>query len=127
MLKEASMKKIIPAKFKKLIERNPLSLATVGSGNKPNVIGVACVKVVSGSQLLVTDNFMKQTRRNLVKNSSVCLAVWDKKFKGCKLSGTARYYNRGIWKECVRQLPENKGLPAKGAIIVTVKKLIPLK
>ena len=121
------MKTVIKPKFRKLIQGNPLAFATVGAGNKPNVIGVACVKVVSGNQILITDNFMGQTRKNLKRNSSVCAAVWDKKWKGCKLIGSARYYNRGIWQKCVRQLPENKGLPAKGAIIVTVKKLIPLK
>ena len=121
------MKIVITPAIKKLIQKNPLAFATVGTGNKPNVIGVACVKVVSKSQLLITDNFMGQTIKNLKKNSAVSLAVWDRKGKGCKLSGLARYYDRGIWRSCVRQLPENKGLPAKGAIVVTVQKLTPLK
>ena len=44
---------------KKIIEENPVAFATVGDVGKPNVIGVAFVKVVSKNQVLITDNYMK--------------------------------------------------------------------
>jgi len=116
----------INSEVKKLIEENPLALATVDEAGKPNVIGVAYVKVVSKNQILITDNYMKQTKENLEKNNNVCLAVWDKDWDGYKLVGTAEYFTRGKWKEFVEKMPENKGLPAKGAILVTVSKLIKL-
>ena len=116
----------INSEVKKLIEENPLALATVDEAGKPNVIGVAYVKVVSKNQILITDNYMKQTKENLEKNNNVCLAVWDKDWNGYKLVGTAEYFTRRKWKEFVEKMPENKGLPAKGAILVTVSKLIKL-
>ncbi|MCM8803600.1 MAG: pyridoxamine 5'-phosphate oxidase family protein [Candidatus Omnitrophica bacterium] len=120
------MIKITPD-IKKLIEGNPLAFATTDSIGKPNVIPVAYVKVVSKNQILITDNYMKQTKENLGKNNNVCLAVWDKNWKGYKLVGSAKYFTSGKWKKFVKEMPENKGLPAKGAILVTVSKLIKLR
>ena len=57
--------------IKKLIEENPIALATVCSDGNPNVIPVAFVKVVSEKEIVITDNFMKQTRENLQKNKNV--------------------------------------------------------
>jgi uncharacterized protein len=119
------MIKINP-KIKTIIEKNPLAFATVDGAGKPNVIGVAYVKVVSRNQVLVSDNYMKKTKENLRKNNNVCLAVWDKKWNGVKLVGKAKYFTSGKWKTFVEKMPENKGLPAKGAILVTVSKLIKL-
>jgi predicted pyridoxine 5'-phosphate oxidase superfamily flavin-nucleotide-binding protein len=111
---------------KRVIENNPVAFATVDKSGKPNVIAVSCVKVVSKNQILITDNFMKQTKQNLKRNNCVCTAVWDKKWKGYKLVGRAKYFTSGKWKKFVEAMPENKGLPAKGAIVVTVSKLIKL-
>ncbi|RLG20907.1 hypothetical protein DRN74_04165 [Candidatus Micrarchaeota archaeon] len=116
----------INEELKKLIEENPLAFATVDEAGKPNVIGVAYVKVVSKNQILITDNYMKQTKENLEKNNNVCLAVWDKDWNGYKLVGTAEYFTGGKWKKFVEKMPENKGLPAKGAILITVSELIKL-
>lgn len=112
---------------KKIIEENPVAFATVGDVGKPNVIGVAFVKVVSKNQVLITDNYMKQTKENLSKNNNVCLAVWDKDWNGYKLVGRAKYFVSGKWKKIVKEMPENKGLSAKGAILVTLSKIIHLK
>lgn len=116
----------INSKTKKLIEENPLAFATVNDAGNPNVIGVAYVKVVSKNQILITDNYMKQTKENLEKNSNVCLAVWDKEWNGVKLVGNAEYFTSGKWKEFAEKMPENKGLPSKGVILVIVSELIKL-
>lgn len=114
-------------KFKDIIEKNPMAFASIDSLNKPNVIGVAYVKVVSSNQILVTDNYMKHTVENIKNNPAICLAVWDTNWKGCKLIGQAEYFNEGKWKEFIDKMPENKGLPAKGAILITVENVIELK
>ncbi len=115
----------ITPKAKKIIEGNPVAFATVNN-NKPNVIAVAYIKVVSKNQVVITDNFMKQTKRNLAKNSNICLAVWNKKWEGIKLIGKAEYYAKGKWKKFVENMKENKGCPARGAILITVSKLVKL-
>ena len=117
---------MINSEAKKLIEENPLSFATVNEDGKPNVIGVACVKVVSNNQILITDNYMGQTKKNILRDNNVCLAVWDKDWEGYKLIGNAQYFDEGKWKKIVGEIPENKSLPFKGAILITISKLIKL-
>ena len=70
---------------------------------------------------------MIKTKENLKKNNNVCLSVWDKNWQGYKLIGKARYFSSGRWKKIVKQIKENKGLPTKGAILVSISKLIKLK
>ncbi len=111
----------------KLIEEHPVALSTVCKGNKPNVIGVAFVKVIEANKILITDNYMSHTKDNLEKNNNVCLAVWDKDWSGVKLIGTAEYFSEGNYVDVVKNIPENKNLSAKGAIVITVSQLIELK
>jgi uncharacterized protein len=110
---------------KQLIENNPVALATVTLNNKPNVIGVAAVKVVSDSEVLITDNYMNQTKKDIIENNNVCLIVWNKDLKGYKIIGKAEYFTEGKWKKHVEEMEENKYLPAKGAILIKVEKIIP--
>ncbi len=113
------------SEIKNIIENNPVSLATVMSDGRPNTVGVACVKVVSDYELIVTDNYMNQTPKDITANKNVCLLVWNKEMKGYKIIGQAEYFISGKWADYVKGLSENKGLPAKGAILVTVEKIIP--
>jgi len=92
---------------------------------KPNAIAVACAKVV-GDKIIITDNFMNQTVKDLRKNNRVCLLVWNKKWQGYKIIGRAEYHQSGKWKKFVENMKENKGLPAKGAILVNIEKTIKL-
>lgn len=110
-----------------LIENNPVALGTICEDNTPNVIAVSCAKVVSENEIIVTDNFMKQTRENILDNPTVCLAVWNKDEEGLKLIGKAEYHKDGKWRDFVKNMPENEGMAAKGAILIKVKKLIKLR
>jgi predicted pyridoxine 5'-phosphate oxidase superfamily flavin-nucleotide-binding protein len=85
---------------------------------------LAFAKVVSDKEILLTDNYLHQTIRDLQKNKNVCLLVWDKKWQGYKIIGRAKYFTVGKWKKIVVAMKGNKGLPAKGAILITVSKVI---
>ena len=111
--------------IKKIVENNPIVIATVINSNKPNTVTVMFVKVVSENEVLVTDNFMNQTLKDIKQNNNVAISVWNKEFKGYKLIGKAKYYNKGQWLDSVKAMKENKGLPAKGAILIKVSKIIP--
>lgn len=118
---------MIDKKLKTIIERNNIALATIDKNNKPNVVYVSCVKVFSKNQILITDNYMNKTKKNILDNKSCSLAVTDFKLDcGYQLKGTARYFSSGNWVKQVKALKENKGLPAKGAIVVTIKEIISL-
>ena len=114
----------ISDEIQKIVEENPLAVATVMPDGRPNAIGVAYVKVVSDNQILITDNFMNQTIKDITQNPNVVLLSWDKNMNGYKLVGTAEYFGSGEWLERIKQMPKNKGLPAKGAVLVTVNLII---
>jgi len=116
----------ITFKIKKIIENNPVAFATV-SGNKPYVIGVAYCKVLDKDTILITNNFMKSTVKNILKNNYMALVVWNKNWEGYQFLGKAKYYQKGRWLEYVKKMKENEGLPAKGAILVKVNKVIKSK
>jgi len=113
------------SEIKYLIENNPVSFSTIMAEVKPNIIGVACVKVVSEKEIVITDNYMSQTLKDIAFNKNVCLLVWNKEMKGYKIIGQAEYFNSGKWVDFVKNLDDNKGLPAKGAILITIEKIIP--
>ncbi len=114
----------INEELKKLIEDNALALSTVNESGNPYCIAVGFVKVVSANQILVTDNYMNETTRNLKKNPNVALSVWDTNWKekciGYKLKGKADYFTEGQWYDKIRTIPENEGEPCKGAILITI-------
>lgn len=114
---------MIDEEVKKLIESEAVAVATVMPDGNPNIVGVACVKVVEG-KVLITDNYMNQTIKDIKNNQRVALAVWNKKWEGYKLIGKAEYFNQGKWLEMVKKMPENKDMPAKGAILVNVDRVI---
>lgn len=117
----------INKELKNLIEENALALATVNEQGQPHCIAVAFTKLVSDNQILVTDNYMVETRQNILRNPKVALVVWNKDWQkdciGYSLQGKAEYFTKGEWYEAVKKIPENKGEPCKGAILVTINKI----
>lgn len=117
----------ISPEIKELIEKNALAFSTVDENNNPHCIAVGFPKVVSKNQILITDNYMAETRRNILKNKNVALVSWcrewEKSCVGYELKGTAEYFKEGSWCQAVKKIPENKGEPCKGAILVTVNKI----
>ena len=111
---------------KTIIEGNPVALATITKSDKPNQVVVAFAKYEQ-DKVIITDNYMAQTLDDIKINPSVCLVVWDKDWNGLKIIGEAEYFTSGKWMEFVKDIPENKGLPCKGAIVVSVKKIIESK
>lgn len=100
---------------KKLIEKSVIALATCYA-NKPHVIPIACAKVV-GKNIIITDNFMKKTKSNIQKNKNVELTLWRNN-KVYHTNKKASYFSKGKWMDFVKKMKENKGMPAKGAIIL---------
>ncbi len=117
----------IDDELKSLIENNVLTLTTVDNDKSPHSIAVAYVKVVDKDKILVSDNYMKETIENLKINSNVSLLMWNENWKkdcfSFELRGKAQYFTSGKWRETVKKIQENKGNPAKGAILVTITKI----
>lgn len=117
----------INPEVKRLIEENALALATLDEEGKPHCIAVGYAKVVSKNQILITDNYMVETRKNIQKNNNVALVVWDKNWQencvGYEIQGKAEYFKEGKWRDEVKKIPANAREPCKGAILVTIHKI----
>jgi predicted pyridoxine 5'-phosphate oxidase superfamily flavin-nucleotide-binding protein len=115
----------INEELKKLIEGNALAFATVDESGNPHCIAVGDVKVVSKYQILVGDNYMIETIKNIEREKNVALVVWNRYWEedciGYELRGTAEYFREGRWFEMVKKI--HKEFPAKGAILITVNKI----
>ena len=111
-----------------LLKRKTIvALATSDLNYKPRVIFVE-VNQVKDNLIIITDNEMKITKKNLLENNKVALLAFEEDYSYClKILGKAKYYKNGKWLNYVKKLKENKGLPAKGAIVVKVEKIIESK
>jgi len=118
--------KTLKHKDKKIIEENALAFSTIDQTKKPYVVGAACCKVVE-NKIIITDNFMKSTVKNIKNNSNVAIVAWDKDWNGCQILGKAKYYDSGKWLNFIKSIKENKDMPAKGAIVVSINKIIKSK
>jgi len=114
----------ISKKQKELIESNILAFATCDLWGKPNVIAVSFCRVVDKDKILVTDNFMNKTRKNLLENNKVAISVWSNDGnEGYQFKGRTDYLTSGKWKRIVDKDPNNKGLAHKAAVLVTVEEI----
>ena len=113
--------------IKNMIENNALGFATIGSDGSPHNIAVGSVKVVSDNELVVSDNFLEETVKNIKANSEVSLVVWARNWEenciGYELKGTAEYFTEGKWIEFIKKIPINDREPCKGVILVKVNKI----
>ena len=116
--------------IKNMIENNALGLATIDNEGNPHNIAVAYVKVISKNQIIISDNYLKETLENIKVNNNVSLVVWAEKWKeacmGYELKGKAEYFTSGKWLEFIKKIPVNKDEPCKGAILITLNKIKPL-
>lgn len=110
-------------KIKEFIENSPVYISTCDRKCNPHVIVVACVKVIDDRKMLITDNYMKTTAKNLLSNSRVEALIYNKQWKGCRITGSAKYHKTGKWMDYVKSMKENKGHPAKGAVILTASRI----
>ncbi|MFA7301296.1 MAG: pyridoxamine 5'-phosphate oxidase family protein [Candidatus Shapirobacteria bacterium] len=117
----------ITLNIKELFEKSVVAFGTCNSDYIPNVIAVACCKVVADNQVLITDNFFNKTRHNLSANNHVSLSFWnpvdgDNNW-GYQFKGTAQVFTEGKWKKMVDSDPDNVGLAHKAAILVTITEI----
>jgi len=107
--------------IKDKIEKAIIAVATVDSENKPHVIAVMYVKI-KDDKIVITNNYMSSTLKNLNNNPNVSLVFWEKE-KGWRIDGRAEYFNSGEWLDFVKGLPENKGESANGALVIDIENI----
>ena len=101
--------------------KNKIVVLSTVNQDKPYSIAVE-VNKIDGKQIIITDNYMYTVIENIKNNPNVCIVYHDNK-NGIRINGKAKYYNSGKWLEFVKKLPENEGMPAKGAVVIEIQEI----
>jgi len=102
------------------------AVATATKDGVPNVVCVAFGKVLSESQILLMDVFMKKTEDNIKANPRVATSVWDMDaLQGYQFKGNARLETSGkVFDEGVQMVKSKMPqLTPKAAVIVDVAEI----
>ena len=115
-------------KVKKLLKENMWDLATC-SDNEPNVVPVAFKDVTEDGKLVVGDVFLETTINNIkANNGKIAVSIYNaKNFEGYQIKGTAEYLKEGAVVDNFKAIVGkvfNGAATAKGALVVTVDKVI---
>ncbi|MDD5192609.1 MAG: pyridoxamine 5'-phosphate oxidase family protein [Candidatus Nanoarchaeia archaeon] len=110
--------------LKDKIENKIVAFSTITKDNKPHSIAVEVNKIIDDC-ILITNNQMKTTIKNIKNNPYVSLVFW-KDDGGWRVDGKAEYYNSGKWLEFVKSLKENENFNPKGAILIKVENITEL-
>lgn len=98
-------------------------LATTDSNKKPRAIFVE-VNQVKNDKIIITDNEMEITRKNILENKQVFLLIFEEDYHYVlKIIGEVEYYTKGKYFDFVKGLKTNKNYSPKGAIVINIKKV----
>ena len=122
---------IIPNEVKNLFEKQSLvAFGTVDRQGNPNVVPIFWKKIIDRENILLIDNFMKMSKKNLLENSDVCLAFWDSKTsEAYKIKGRATYCTQGSIYEQGKEFIQSKRpetIP-KGVVQIKAKEIYTIK
>ncbi|MBT7102257.1 pyridoxamine 5'-phosphate oxidase family protein [archaeon] len=103
------------------IKAKIVALATIGSDGKPHNIAVEVHGVID-DKIIITNNQMKTTVKNIKVNPYISLVFWEGD-DGVRIDGKVEYFDSGEWLDFVKGLPENKGFDANGALVISVESI----
>lgn len=115
---------------KELIDGKPMHIATVNKDNNPNLAVASDVKVIEQNKIVISVNEMVNTQENIQYNHNVVLTVFNEKYEGLRMFGTAKFYDNGEYYELCKKTFFGNGevspfgaTKPKGAIVVTVEEV----
>jgi len=101
-------------------------VATATRDGKPNVVPIACIKVLSDDEILMMDNFMNKTRANIESNPVVAITAWSMEHHGgYQFKGKARIETAGnVFEDGVKMVKSQRPqMNPKAAIVVKVEEI----
>lgn len=112
----------------KLLKSSMWDLATCADG-EPNVVPVAFKDVTEDGKLVVGDVFLETTLQNIkANNGRIAISAYDaQNLEGYQIKGSAEYVTEGAVVDTFKAMVEkmfNGAATAKGALIITPKKVI---
>lgn len=114
------------AKFKKLnniISGKIIYLATADKFSTPNIIAAEVNKITPNGEIIITDNQMRRTPKNIIAIKRAVILFTDNRKIWWRISGKANYYKKGEHFEFVKHLKSNKKYQPKGAVVIKIKRI----
>ena len=113
--------------MKKSINESIVFLTTATKDGIPNVAPMRALKVVDDETVVICDNFMHKTLKNIKENPNVALATSDCKDHPFQYKGIAEYYTDGEWFEVAKEIDAQFGRVPKGAVVIKIKEIYNVK
>ncbi len=117
-----------------MINENLVHLATTSLDGIPNVVPVGGIRAISESELLIVDVLFDKTKKNLLENPDVAIAVevlGKGAPRGYQLKGRANIFTSGeLFEEAEKMVEEMRkrrqgptDLKVKSAVLVDVEEI----
>jgi predicted pyridoxine 5'-phosphate oxidase superfamily flavin-nucleotide-binding protein len=117
-----------------MINENVVHLATTSGDGKPNVVPVGGIRAINDSELLIIDVLFDKTKKNLLENPNVAIAVevlGKGAPRGYQLKGRATVHSEGKFFEEAGKMvemmrekrPNHPHLTLKSAVLVEVEEI----
>ena len=117
-----------------IINENLVHLATTSQDGKPNVVPVGGIRAISDSELLIVDVLFDKTKKNLLENPQVAIAVevlGKGMPRGYQLKGRAKIFTSGEMFERAEKMVEDMrkrwrghtDLKVKSAVLVKIEEI----
>lgn len=107
-----------------LKRRKIVVLATSSASVQPRAIFVE-INQVRDDKVIITDNEMETTKKNLLENKNVFVLVFEEDCHyGLKILGEAEYRTEGEYFDFVKNLESNRDYDPKGVLIITIKDVV---
>ena len=109
--------------LRKHLEGAVVFLASADKRGSPNIITAEVNKVTDDWEIVITNNQMFTTIKNLLATKKAAILFSDHKKIWWRILGDVKYDLKGKWLKFVQSLPNNKGYDVKGAVIIKIKKI----
>jgi len=100
----------------------PIAMATCSSENIPNVAYMTSQVAISNTEIVVVDNYMKKTKKNIEETGKASLLVYDEKSrKSYQLLCSAVIKESGELFDKHTKIHRERGRPGKAIVLLHIK------
>ncbi len=111
------------------VEKNLVFMATANQQGMPNVVPIGFARPLNENTILIVDNYMHKTIKNLEENPQLSLIIQDAKSFPYQFKGTVEIFKSGKYFDEAVEWAQNvmSELEPKSAILFTVKEIYSVK
>ncbi len=120
--------------IQEMINENVVHLATTSNDGRPNVVPIGAIRTISDSELLIVDVLFDKTKKNLLENPHVAIAVealGKESPSAYQLKGQAQIFTSGeifekaeeIVEELRKRHSRHSDMKVKSAVLVEVEEI----